>query len=167
MKILVFSDSHGDVDSMAGIISKEKPDQVLHLGDHERDARALQARFPALDFRLVSGNTDIAPEAQTEQVFEADGVRFFMTHGHVYGVKNGLLRLKLKAQSVGAALALFGHTHQPLLEQSGGVWLLNPGRAGKKAGGSDRANLRAGGNAGRPLYLPDHGCAAVGQFIVL
>ena len=31
--------------------------------------------------------------------------------------------------SVGAQVALFGHTHRALCEQDGGVWYLNPGAA--------------------------------------
>ena len=37
-----------------------------------------------------------------------DGVRIFLTHGHLFGVKSGLTRLTLEARRVGAQLALFG-----------------------------------------------------------
>ena len=38
MKVLVFSDSHGYNMSMAYAIEREKPDAVIHLGDHTDDA---------------------------------------------------------------------------------------------------------------------------------
>ena len=40
-------------------------------------------------------------------------------------------RLQRYAAAQGAQAALFGHTHAAFCEQRGGVWLLNPGRAGK------------------------------------
>ena len=141
MKILVMSDSHTDVDTMEEIAKRENPGLLLHLGDHERDARALASRCPDLDIRMVSGNTDFAPAAPNELLFEIDGVRVFMTHGHLYGVKRGLQRLRLKGRSVGADLVLFGHTHLPFLDQAPGFWLLNPGSVGKKAHGSVGASF--------------------------
>ena len=54
---------------------------------------------------------------------------FFLTHGHLFGVKSNLTRLKLEANRVGAQVALFGHTHRAFCEQDGGVWYLNPGAA--------------------------------------
>ena len=33
-KLLVFSDSHGSTADMVRIVRSEKPDLVLHLGDH-------------------------------------------------------------------------------------------------------------------------------------
>ena len=41
MKILIFSDSHGDVDIMRDIVEKEKPDMIIHLGDSIKDAEKL------------------------------------------------------------------------------------------------------------------------------
>ena len=35
------------------------------------------------------------------------------------------------AQEEGAQIAMFGHTHQPIYEQVGGVQVLNPGSSGK------------------------------------
>ena len=48
MKVLVFSDSHGYNMSMAYAIEREKPDAVLHLGDHTDDADDIRRAFPAL-----------------------------------------------------------------------------------------------------------------------
>ena len=48
MRILVLSDSHGNVDNMARAVELTAPDRVLHLGDCQRDLTALRGRFPAL-----------------------------------------------------------------------------------------------------------------------
>ena len=58
MKVLVFSDSHGYNMSMAYAIEREKPDAVLHLGDHTDDADDIRRAFPALTIYHVRGNND-------------------------------------------------------------------------------------------------------------
>ena len=46
MKLLIFSDSHGNVANMEDAVRLERPDRVLHLGDLARDAQSLQEKFP-------------------------------------------------------------------------------------------------------------------------
>ena len=46
MRILVLSDSHGNVDNMARAVELTAPDRVLHLGDCWRDAEDLRDLFP-------------------------------------------------------------------------------------------------------------------------
>ena len=43
MKLLIFSDSHGNVANMEDAVRLESPDRILHLGDLVRDAEALDA----------------------------------------------------------------------------------------------------------------------------
>ena len=43
VKLLLFSDSHGNVANMADAIRLERPDRVLHMGDLARDAEELAA----------------------------------------------------------------------------------------------------------------------------
>ncbi len=134
MRIVVFSDSHGSVEPMLHAVREERPDLVLHLGDHARDAEALQRELPGADIRFVRGNCDWASDAEEVLTPVADGVRIFMTHGHRYGVKYTLDALANAAHFSGAALALFGHTHQSEYRRMGDVTLFNPGAAG--SGGS-------------------------------
>ena len=133
MRIAVFSDSHGVTEPMLAAIEEHKPDMVLHLGDYVRDAEAIAAYFPSLDLRYVRGNCDAYSHSDAEEnlLFNADGVRIFMTHGHLYGVKRDLTALAGAAKDAGARLALFGHTHIQHLEERGGITLLNPGTAGR------------------------------------
>ena len=95
MRIAVFSDSHGVKEPMLAAIEEQKPDMVLHLGDYVRDAEAIAAYFPSLDLRYVRGNCDAYSRSDAEEnlLFNADGVRIFMTHGHLYGVKRELTAL--------------------------------------------------------------------------
>lgn len=128
MKILVLSDSHGELRHMCAAIARERPDFLIHLGDHERDVDRLQQLEPALAMCGVPGNCDYAfAGSNPNHVAEYDGVRVFMTHGHVFGVKSSLLRAELAAREAGASVLAFGHTHQALCEEKNGLWLLNPG----------------------------------------
>lgn len=131
MKLLVLSDSHGDLRSMKQAVRAEQPDYVLHLGDCSRDAEHLRQAFPMLAIAGVRGNCDyadyITPE---EKLIEYAGVRLLLCHGHRYGVKSSLLRLNMSAQEKEADVALFGHTHRAFCEEKNGIWLLNPGSCG-------------------------------------
>lgn len=81
MRILVLSDSHGNVDNMARAVELTAPDRVLHLGDCQRDLTALRARFPALPMEGVPGNCDWGSCDQPERLLEIGGVRIFALHG--------------------------------------------------------------------------------------
>lgn len=127
MKILVFSDSHHSIGNMYDAVERERPNIVLHLGDCIADAEDLSNAFGGLDLLYVPGNCDPFSPAAPSLLQEFGGKRVFLTHGHLFGVKSGLLRLELEAKRLGADVALFGHTHCPFLKQENGIWLLNPG----------------------------------------
>ncbi len=127
MKLLVFSDSHGSIEAMRRIALREAPDRIVHLGDYAADALALARELPGIPISFVPGNCDGPTRFAHTLVETYEGVTLFMTHGHRYGVKRDLLHLSLAAREAGAALALFGHTHVPLLEREGALVLLNPG----------------------------------------
>lgn len=134
MKLLILSDSHGELEYMRLAIRRERPDAVIHLGDHCTDADRLAEEFLGLPVLSVKGNCDYfdVPRADT-LVRTMEGVKLFGAHGHRYGVKQSLLRFELAAREQGAQVALFGHTHQPWCEEKEGLWLLNPGACGYRA----------------------------------
>lgn len=129
MNILVFSDSHGAVAPMRAAVDAVKPDLVLHLGDYDRDRRALAALCPGLDCRGVRGNCD-GPGSPERLLLELGGKKLLLVHGHRQRVKEDLTALYLSAREAGADAALFGHTHIPCRETEGGILLLNPGSIG-------------------------------------
>ena len=131
MKLLVLSDTHRSLGFAYEAIETESPDAVAHLGDHLSDAEDLSFAFQEPEFFYVTGNCDYEPAARQSLLLELAGVRIFLTHGHLFGVKSGLDTLAAAAKDMGAQLALFGHTHQALLEERNGVTLLNPGAAGR------------------------------------
>ncbi len=110
---------------------KEMPDEIIHLGDHISDAQDLSYALPDIEILRVPGNCDYASVEQPSILTELGGVRIFLTHGHLFGVKLGVRRLLLQAKAVGAQIALFGHTHRSMCECRDGIWLLNPGACGQ------------------------------------
>lgn len=128
MRLLVLSDSHGDMTGLRLAVQRERPDAVVHLGDHALDAYTLAQEFSSLSVAYVRGNCDGPfPSCADTYSRRLAGVQVFAAHGHRYGVKNGLLRFHLAAQENGASLALFGHTHVPYCQEENGIWLVNPG----------------------------------------
>ena len=130
MKLLVFSDSHHSLGYLYDAIEKEMPDAVIHLGDNESDAQDMANVFDSIPFCTVPGNCDYGSTDPEEKLVEYGGVRIFLTHGHRYGVKNGLDALWSAAKRGGASIALFGHTHSPLNIQKNGIQFVNPGAGG-------------------------------------
>ena len=53
-----------------------------------------------------------------------------MTHGHLYGAKQGLYGLSLQVEQHPADLVLYGHTHTPKWEEYDGCLYLCPGSIG-------------------------------------
>ena len=130
MKLLVLSDSHGNVDNMARAVELTQPRHILHLGDCLRDAQALHERFPNISMDAVPGNCDWGSFDQPERLLEFEGVRVLMMHGHTRNVKSSPLAAQYAAREWGADVLLFGHTHQPVVDRSGDFWVMNPGCIG-------------------------------------
>ena len=132
MRVAVFSDTHSVTSPMVDAVRRCRPDALIHLGDHERDAGVLLREFPEIPLYQVAGNCDFASFAPLTLAVPIGPVRVFLTHGHLYGVDYGNVdRLVYAAKEENAQLALFGHTHIPFHEDIGGVKVLNPGSAGR------------------------------------
>lgn len=130
MKILVVSDSHGNVENLCRAVDREHPDMVFHLGDGWRDAEHLRRRYPNLPLEQVAGNCDLHRGGNTRIILSLEGRRLLLCHGHTFRVKSGLHFLLREALEQGADTALFGHTHTPFTELREGVLLFNPGSIG-------------------------------------
>mgnify|MGYP001168678578 CR=1 FL=1 len=123
MKILIVSDSHGLRKELKNLTELHADaTSFIHCGDSELDHHA-----PELEaYRVVRGNCDYAP-FPNQLLVEAGDERILVTHGHLYGVKNGLLRLKYVAQENEATIVCFGHSHVLGVEQVDRIWFMNPG----------------------------------------
>lgn len=126
----VFSDSHGNTENMRRAIADAAPDCLIHLGDCVRDADEIAREFPQLPLHAVRGNCDPEGAAPEDELFELAGLRLFIAHGHRHHVKFGLNAFCNSVHCSGAALGLFGHTHQAVWKQFGAMQILNPGSVG-------------------------------------
>ncbi len=157
MRIGVVSDTHGEEWALrACLAAAGAVDAWLYLGDYVSDSVILEAgRKPVY---AVCGNMDSFTAGPRERVVELSGARIFLCHGHNYGVKDSPLRVALRARELGCGVALFGHTHRPLLDEDGGFLLMNPGSPSFPRGGSKRSMgiLTLGGKypEGELLFLP-------------
>lgn len=128
MKWLVFSDSHGRLEYMKKAVELERPDRILHLGDVSRDGERLGQMFPHIPVETVRGNCDgWSGDAPVERELSFRGRKIWMAHGHEYHVKLGVGAFTSEARSREAAVALFGHTHEPVCFREGPMWVMNPG----------------------------------------
>ncbi|MSN24425.1 MAG: YfcE family phosphodiesterase [Geobacter sp.] len=127
MKALVISDTHGNSSLAFKAHSLAEPvDIIFHLGDGSGDADLMRN---VLDVNLinVAGNCDIGSTAPRELVLECEGKKILLSHGDIYGVKSGLVKLEQRGREVGADAVLFGHSHLATNELRPGLLLLNPG----------------------------------------
>lgn len=133
MKILVFSDSHSYTDFMVECTRRVQPDAVIHLGDYYADADVFCTAFPELPLYALPGNCDRyrgGYQPDPIAMVELDGLRFYLTHGHLHGVKYDLHKLMYEARKAGADAVLFGHTHQQVISRENDLWVINPGSCG-------------------------------------
>ncbi|MBO5713132.1 MAG: metallophosphoesterase [Clostridia bacterium] len=125
--IVALSDTHGNVqalESLTGLFSE--CDYIVHLGDGARDMKNYYADYGNKIYQ-VNGNCDVMAYGLKYFVLEVEKVRILLTHGDVYGVKNGLNKVKDYAKSLDCSVVLYGHTHQAEIQEIEGVMLINPG----------------------------------------
>lgn len=145
MTLGILSDSHGALKNAQALIQKMGDiDALCFLGDVAQDIstmeEALSKKRTPVALYAVKGNNDITSSLPEEQVLTLAGKRILLTHGHVQGVKQGRMRLNLRAREVQADVALFGHTHCAYVSYDYGVLTINPGAVcGGYGGGVPRA----------------------------
>lgn len=130
MKILILSDSHGNLINMERAVEHSSPCMIFHLGDCWQDGARLHDRFPHIPFEQVPGNCDFRPGEPSEKILSLENKRILLCHGHTYGVKQSLLQAGFAAESEDLDLFLYGHTHRPAVDQRGKTLFLNPGSIG-------------------------------------
>lgn len=130
MRILVISDSHGDISSLRMAVERQRDAaMIIHLGDGEDDPAACDARSRTAHLKCVRvrGNCDFGSTAPLTAVVFADGKKIYCSHGHKEGVKYGDYALKQAARGQNADIVLYGHTHLPVNYYEDGLYIFNPG----------------------------------------
>ncbi|MBQ8967326.1 MAG: metallophosphoesterase [Ruminococcus sp.] len=137
MRIVVFSDTHGNYAAMHKIIKRNgDADLFIFLGDGLSEFRKLRAHYLDDNMICVKGNCDYDKDVPESMVYVLpDGKRMFLAHGDKWGVNFSVERIYEKAKEEECQFALFGHTHKRFYEQRGNMMILNPGSAGQPRDG--------------------------------
>ena len=128
MRVLVVSDTHGDLYTLKkAVLSQPKAEVVIHCGDGEEQAQWIRENFKDKAVINVRGNCDWCSNTPATEEITLEGKKIFITHGHLYKAKMTLTPLYLEAKSRNADILCFGHTHIPTEDYSDGLYVLNPG----------------------------------------
>ncbi len=121
--IVALSDIHYQhiPENLKNIIAES--DYFFFLGDGVQN---LDDTLFHKELHAVKGNCD-AVSFPREEIVEVEGLRILLTHGDLYGVKRGLLALKLRAEELACDVVFYGHTHDCRIDEIDDVTLINPG----------------------------------------
>ncbi|RDW16266.1 YfcE family phosphodiesterase [Oceanobacillus arenosus] len=122
-KVLIMSDSHGLREEITMIKTRHQVDYLIHCGDSELEPDAVELE----GFYTVAGNCDFDQRYANEQIIKIDPFTFYVTHGHLLGVKTDLTKLSMRAKEAGADVICFGHTHLAGTLQKEQQIYINPG----------------------------------------
>jgi len=130
-------------------------DLILHAGDLSAVSALEELRALGPPVHAVLGNADepaLRAALPRELVVEAGEARIGMVHipGPAAGREERLVR-----RFPGCDAVVFGHTHLPVVERHGRVWLLNPGSPTERRRGPARSFLllRVTGRRIRPRLV--------------
>lgn len=128
MRALVISDTHRYLDNAEKVIERySEINTVIHLGDLVEDVKKLKREFKDREFHYVAGNNDFSGNVPYEKMITLGGKKILLTHGHRQRVNYNMLSISLWGREHEADAVLFGHIHQPVLDESMGIILFNPG----------------------------------------
>ena len=116
-------------------------DLVVHAGDLVGASFLEELRRLGPPVAAVRGNMDDPNLRQllpARRVVEIDGVRIGVVHEP--GPREGRAA-RLVAAFPGCAAVVYGHTHEPVAERHGDVWILNPGSPTERRRAPNRSML--------------------------
>lgn len=127
MRILIVSDTHRRHEYLKWTLGVERPiDRMIHLGDVEGYEIEI-AKMAGCPVNFVAGNNDFFSLLPREEEIMLGRYRALLTHGHYYYVNVSAESIKREAYGRRCDIVMYGHTHRPLIDQSGDVIALNPG----------------------------------------
>ena len=127
MKILIVSDTHGKQRNLDRALEDAgKIDMFIHLGDVEGGEDYIDAVVDC-EKHIVAGNNDFFSDLPREEEFYIGSKKAFITHGHNYYVSMTKEQICEAGKARQADIVMFGHTHQPYVDEKNGITVLNPG----------------------------------------
>lgn len=127
IKILIMSDTHGDRANFIKLIEQENPNYTIHAGDF---CCPITLISKYVDY-FVAGNND--SDGDSLKLFEIDGIKFMLTHGHQYSTLFSILKgardkqIFHDAKIKDVRVVITGHTHVEHIEEREGILHINPG----------------------------------------
>jgi uncharacterized protein len=125
MVLGIISDTHGLLRPEA-VKALRGSDRILHAGDVGA-AEILEALAQIAPVTAIRGNVDTKPWARAlpaTEIVEASGVSIYILHD--------LGQLDLSPKAAGFRVVIYGHSHQPKIEEKNGALYFNPGSAGPR-----------------------------------
>lgn len=125
MKLLIISDTHGNITTLKNILNKKKYDYVIHAGDYCIDYLEIKKYTNY----VVAGNNDI--EGEREIFFEIDGIKFVLLHGEqfdsLFSPERRYIKMVEFYKNKDIDVIVSGHTHIECIELIQGILCVNPG----------------------------------------
>ena len=140
----VISDTHGLLRPEA-IEALRGSELILHAGDIG-DIAVIEALKKVAPVCAVRGNVDTSPWAQA---FPA--TQFYEYSAHSLYMLHNIRELDIDPAAAGACVAVYGHSHKPLIEHKENLLYLNPGSAGPRRFSLPVSVARLWFEAGRPV----------------
>ena len=130
MKILIVSDTHGQMTNLKTVLKKVRPiDYLIHCGDLGTDMETLQ-KMAGCPVSCVRGNNDFGTNLPWEEELAIAGKRILIVHGHKFGINlyRGYDVIREAGRLRGCDVVMYGHTHEPVIDsEEPEVTLINPG----------------------------------------
>jgi hypothetical protein len=125
--VLVISDTHKNMKALENLFPiMEECDYIIHLGDFSSDMKEYKKMYGE-KLIVIDGNCDFFSNGEIERIIKIEEVNILCCHGHKYGVKSGLEKLKKKGLESQVNICLFGHTHNAVIIKEEKIMLINPG----------------------------------------
>lgn len=149
MRIGVMSDTHGDQTAVCQAVKAAgHVDMWLHAGDYSQDVRYL-SRLVKVPIFAARGNCDGQTSAKIDEFVEVSGKKIWLTHGHRYGVKQGVRELVEWSRQYEMDVVIYGHTHIPDNQWDEHLLIFNPGSAAQPHFGCGTCGILEINNEGK------------------
>lgn len=125
MLVGVISDTHGLLRPEA-LEALRGSDHIVHAGDVGAP-EIVDALTKISPLTVIRGNVDTEPWARRlpkTELVELGGVSIYVVHDRA--------QLDVRPEGTGIRVVIYGHSHEPKIEEKNGVLYFNPGSAGPR-----------------------------------
>jgi hypothetical protein len=130
MQIVIAADCHGQTNRLKMLeLAYPDADYYLHAGD-------LNGQLPhTKKWQCIRGETEEKLSMQETLKIDTPFGSIFMLHGHQLARKERIQQAAEHAAQKGCSIAVFGHSHQPVVQTVSNVMVINPGSLFKNRDG--------------------------------